>query len=175
MNEPRRSCSSAPPTTPPARSPRRSSSSPRRPSRVPNAEGRDGQRRPPRRLAAALGMTQPPTAATCRERLLADTSLLSHVLGRLSRDLPVTPVLVIDQAEEMFTLARSPVEEWGRGRVLEMIRQVGDRQRRLQADRLAANRILRPAGQHPASRPGRGRRRARVPARRPRRPRDGPT
>ena len=48
------------------------------------------------------------------------------MLGRLSRDLPVTLVLVIDQAEEMFTLARSPVEEWGRDRVLEMIRQVGD-------------------------------------------------
>ena len=49
------------------------------------------------------------------------------MLGLLSRPLPVTPVLVIDQAEEMFTLARSPGEEWARGRVLEMIRQIGDR------------------------------------------------
>ena len=46
----------------------------------------------------------------------------------LSGELPVTLVLVIDQAEEMFTLARSPAEEWARGRVLEMIRQIGDRQ-----------------------------------------------
>ncbi len=81
----------------------------------------------PAALALALGTTEPPTAAALSERLLADPSLLSHVLGRLSRPLPVTPVLVIDQAEEMFTLARSPDEDWGRGRVLEMIRQVGDR------------------------------------------------
>ena len=81
----------------------------------------------PAALALALGTTEPPTAAALSERLLADPSLLSQVLARLSRPLPVTPVLVIDQAEEMFTLARSPDEEWGRGRVLEMIRQVGDR------------------------------------------------
>ena len=81
----------------------------------------------PAELALALGTPEPPSAAELAERLLADTSLLSNVLGRLSRPLPVTPVLVIDQAEEMFTLARSAVEEWARGRVLEMIRQVGDR------------------------------------------------
>ena len=81
----------------------------------------------PAALALALGTNEPPTAAALSERMLDDPSLLSTILGRLSRPLPVTPVLVIDQAEEMFTLARSPDEEWGRSRVLEMIRQVGDR------------------------------------------------
>ena len=78
-------------------------------------------------LAAAVGTNEPPNATELGERLLADTSLLSHVLTRLSGELPVTLVFVIDQAEEMFTLARSPVEESARGRVLEMIRQIGDR------------------------------------------------
>ena len=62
----------------------------------------------PAALARALGTTEPPTAAALSDRLLEDPSLLSTILGMLSRALPVTPVLVIDQAEEMFTLARSP-------------------------------------------------------------------
>jgi len=79
-------------------------------------------------LAEALGVAEPPTAAAMAARLLTAPALLARVLSRLARALPVKLVLVIDQAEEMFTLARSPAEEWGRDRVLEMIRQVGDGQ-----------------------------------------------
>ena len=82
----------------------------------------------PTALADSLDLPAPPSAAELSQKLLDDTSLLSHVLSRLSRALPVTLLIVIDQAEEMFTLARSPDEERVRGRVLEMIRQVGDRQ-----------------------------------------------
>jgi len=79
-------------------------------------------------LTEALGVAEPPTASDMAARLLAAPALLARVLGRLARALPVTLVLVIDQAEEMFTLARSPAEAWGRDRVLEMIRQVADGQ-----------------------------------------------
>ena len=101
-------------TTRPARSPGRSSSSP--PSHLstqPRRARRSTQASPPR-PRPCMGTTEPPTAAALSERLLADPSLLSQVLARLSRPLPVTPVLVIDQAEEMFTLARSPDGSSGR-------------------------------------------------------------
>ena len=71
-------------------------------------------------------MTCSPTVLDLADRLLADTSLLARVLAHLSLTIPVTPVLVIDQAEEMFTLARSPTEEWCRDRAVEMIRKVGE-------------------------------------------------
>ena len=98
-----------------------------RPLNYPTPTGEAEEADLPAALAEALGVTEPPTAAALSERLLAEPSLLGRVLGRLSRNLPVTPVLVIDQAEEMFTLARSPAEDWDRERVLDMIRQVGDR------------------------------------------------
>ena len=78
-------------------------------------------------LAESVGLPEPPTAADLAEQLLADPSQLARTLAFLAHALPVTPVLVVDQAEEMFTLARSPEEEHGRDRVLEMFRQVGER------------------------------------------------
>ncbi len=99
-----------------------------RPLEYPTPTGETVKADIPALLAEALGVSEPPTAATLAARLLASPPLLARLLGRLARAMPATLVLVIDQAEEMFTLARSPDEERVRGRVLEMIRQVGDRQ-----------------------------------------------
>ena len=73
----------------------------------------------------------------------------------------------------MFTLARSPVEEWGRDRVLEMIRQVGDGRGDFKLIVSLRTEYYGRLVSALASRPGRGRRRARVPPDRPRRARDG--
>jgi hypothetical protein len=73
-----------------------------------------------------LGLTEAPTASALAERLLANPALLHGVLECLGQAVPVTPVLVIDQAEEVFTLARGPAEEYARDRVLEMLRHVAD-------------------------------------------------
>jgi WD40 repeat protein/tetratricopeptide (TPR) repeat protein len=78
----------------------------------------------PGELAAALGLAEVPTASALAERLLADPALLDGVLTRLGRVVPVTPVLVIDQAEEVFTLARGTREQRVRDRVLELLRHV---------------------------------------------------
>ncbi len=82
----------------------------------------------PALLAREMGATEFPSAATVAARLLVAPSLLARVLVSLSSALPVTLVLVIDQAEEMFTLARAPTDVWSRDRVLEMIRQVAESQ-----------------------------------------------
>jgi tetratricopeptide (TPR) repeat protein len=80
----------------------------------------------PWELATELDLAELPVAAVLADRLRDDPSLLARLLIRLSRVLPVTPVLVIDQAEEVFTLARSAAEDGGPERVLEMIRHVGE-------------------------------------------------
>jgi WD40 repeat protein/tetratricopeptide (TPR) repeat protein len=77
-------------------------------------------------LAEALGLAEVPTASALAERLLANPALLNAALGGVGRAVPVTPVLVIDQAEEVFTLARRPDEQFARDRVLEMLRHVAD-------------------------------------------------
>jgi tetratricopeptide (TPR) repeat protein len=46
-------------------------------------------------------------AGALRRGILADPDLLVDVLAALSSALPFTPVIVVDQAEEMFTLAES--------------------------------------------------------------------
>ena len=49
--------------------------------------------------------------------------LLGEILGKISEHLPFTPILIVDQAEEVFTLAETP-EETARGRQsLDMLRQ----------------------------------------------------
>jgi WD40 repeat protein len=58
-----------------------------------------------------------------RDVLSTDLSLLGRVLAELSLILPFTPVLVIDQAEEVFTLARTPADEDNRTQALEMLRR----------------------------------------------------
>jgi formylglycine-generating enzyme required for sulfatase activity len=59
-----------------------------------------------------------------RLALIADPGLLGRILGAIGDLLPFTAVLVVDQGEEVFTLARSP-EDQERGRLaLEMLRRV---------------------------------------------------
>ena len=58
-----------------------------------------------------------------RDALRADPSLLGQLLSDLARKLPFVPVLVIDQAEEVFTLARTAADEENRNLALEMLRR----------------------------------------------------
>ncbi len=61
--------------------------------------------------------------ATVRSLLHDDRSALGQILSAISKCLPFTVILVIDQGEEVFTLAQSP-EEQQRGRqALDMLRQ----------------------------------------------------
>jgi hypothetical protein len=69
------------------------------------------------------------TAAGLRAALLADAGLLAKLLTDLGELLPGAPVLVIDQAEEVFTLAQTlePAEALAnRKAALEMLRLAGE-------------------------------------------------
>lgn len=83
----------------------------------------------PGALGAALGLEPgveaPPGAvlSALRAELRADPGLLGRVLAEVARALPFAPVLVLDQAEEVFTLARTPEDETNRVLALEMIRR----------------------------------------------------
>jgi hypothetical protein len=72
-------------------------------------------------LRAALGGSDEPDAL--RSALGSDPALLGRVLSAVAAPLPFTPVLVIDQAEEVFTLARTPADEQNRIHMLEMLRR----------------------------------------------------
>ena len=62
------------------------------------------------------------THATVRGMLRADPAALGQVLAALGNSLPFTAILVIDQGEEVFTLAQTP-EDQQRGRqALDMLR-----------------------------------------------------
>jgi WD40 repeat protein len=65
-----------------------------------------------------------PSPAALRDALRADTSLLGRLLAALAERLPYTLVLVIDQGEEVFTLARTRQDEANRHLALEMLRRV---------------------------------------------------
>ena len=71
-------------------------------------------------LRAALGGRDGPDAL--RAELQTDPAALCRVLGAVASRLPFTSVLVIDQAEEVFTLARSPTDEESREHALEALR-----------------------------------------------------
>ena len=75
--------------------------------------------------------------------------------------LPYALVLVLDQAEEVFTLAKTPEEVAGRDHGAADAPAPGRRAGRREADRLAADRVLRPAAGPPAGGPARPDRRAR--------------
>jgi WD40 repeat protein len=64
-----------------------------------------------------------PGPAALRGALRADTSLLGRLLAALAERLPYTLVLVIDQGEEVFTLARTRQDEDSRHLALEMLRR----------------------------------------------------
>jgi tetratricopeptide (TPR) repeat protein len=68
--------------------------------------------------------SRPSSADALRTALQNDPTLLGRVLAALGDRLPYGPVLVIDQCEEVFTLARTPEEHENRRLALEMLRQV---------------------------------------------------
>jgi WD40 repeat protein len=75
----------------------------------------------PQLLTLLLG--RPPGVKELRERLQTEPAFLGRALAALGDVLPFGPLLVIDQAEEVFTLARKPEDQEGRRRVLELLRQ----------------------------------------------------
>jgi hypothetical protein len=75
-------------------------------------------------LPAVLGPW--PDVSSLRQALLAETTLLGRILADIGQRVPFTPVLVIDQAEEVFTLAREKGDEATRAASLEMLRQASE-------------------------------------------------
>jgi hypothetical protein len=64
-----------------------------------------------------------PEVPSLRAGLLKDRKLLGRLLTEIGSRLSYTPVLVIDQAEEIFTLARAPEDRVNREKTLEMLRE----------------------------------------------------
>jgi tetratricopeptide (TPR) repeat protein len=75
-------------------------------------------------LDEALGA--PADYAALREALRRDPQLLARILTRMADRLPHALVLVLDQAEEFFTLAREPEEIAGRDQALRMLQRLVD-------------------------------------------------
>ena len=75
-------------------------------------------------LDEALGTTA--NAATLRAALMADPGRLATLFKRLSAPLPHALVLVLDQAEELFTLAKTPEELAARDQALRLLQRVAD-------------------------------------------------
>ena len=69
---------------------------------------------------------RPADFATLRAALARDAGFFSTLLTRMAARLPHALVLVIDQAEELFTLARSPDEIAMRDHTLKMLQRVVD-------------------------------------------------
>jgi WD40 repeat protein len=65
-------------------------------------------------------------AATLRAALMADPSRLATLLERLAAPLPHALVLIVDQAEELFTLAKEPGEITSRDQALRLLQHVAD-------------------------------------------------
>jgi WD40 repeat protein len=63
---------------------------------------------------------------TLRQALLDDRKLLGRLMSELGERLPFTPVLVIDQAEEVFTLARERGDELVRAAALQILRETAE-------------------------------------------------
>ncbi len=75
-------------------------------------------------LDEALGTTA--DYATLREALRRDVHLLADVLARMAARLPHALVLVLDQAEEVFTLAKTPEEVASNAHALQMLQRLVD-------------------------------------------------
>jgi WD40 repeat protein len=75
-------------------------------------------------LDEALGTAA--DADTLRATLMADPGLLAVLLERLSAPLPHALMLVLDQAEELFTLAKEPWEITARDQALRLLQRVAD-------------------------------------------------
>ena len=74
-------------------------------------------------LAGQLG-GQPATPESLRGAMVDDPALLGRVLTAIAAALPFAPVLILDQAEEIFTLARTDAELRDRRAALDMLRLV---------------------------------------------------
>jgi tetratricopeptide (TPR) repeat protein len=68
----------------------------------------------------------PADYASLRAAMTRDTAFLKDLLTRLAARLPHALILVIDQAEELFTLARTPDEIEARDRALKMLQRTVD-------------------------------------------------
>ena len=78
-------------------------------------------------LAGALDIEGPVARPAVRAALLDDPARLDRALGALASAVPFTLVLVIDQAEEMFTLANPDGSGLAdRDRVLRMLSRIGE-------------------------------------------------
>ena len=64
--------------------------------------------------------------ATLRAALRHDVHLLANMISRMAGRLPYALVLVLDQAEEVFTLAKTPEEVAGRDHGLRMLQRLVD-------------------------------------------------
>jgi len=64
--------------------------------------------------------------ATLRAALRRDVHLLADMISRMAGSLPYALVLVLDQAEEVFTLAKTPEEVAGRDHGLRMLQRLVD-------------------------------------------------
>ena len=64
--------------------------------------------------------------ATLREALRHDVHLLADMISRMAGSLPYALVLVLDQAEEVFTLAKTAEEVSGRDHGLRMLQRLVD-------------------------------------------------
>ena len=90
------------------------------PLRYRNPAGRDVEVDLPDLVARIVGSATPVEPPALRAALLADRSLASRILDRMARELAKTMVLVIDQAEEIFTLHQGP-EDASRAWALEAL------------------------------------------------------
>lgn len=74
----------------------------------------------PALLAEYVGAGAEPSAL--REAMIADSTLLGRLLTDLADGLPLAPVLLIDQGEEVFTLESGPDASTARNESLELLR-----------------------------------------------------
>ena len=77
-----------------------------------------------RLIDKAIG--EPADFATLREALRRDSQLFAEILARIADRLPYALVVVFDQIEEVFTLAKTPEEVAGRDHALRMLQRVVD-------------------------------------------------
>ena len=115
-------------------------------------DGRAGGGRPAR-ASWPTPSDVPPTPPPCARPSATDTALLGRLLSDLAGRLPHNLVLVIDQVEEVFTLARTPEDAESRAAGLEMLRRAVAVQGDFKLIVCAADRVLRPPGRRPPPRP----------------------
>ncbi|HMD61860.1 MAG TPA: ATP-binding protein, partial [Opitutaceae bacterium] len=78
------------------------------------------------RLLIDQAVGAPADFATLREALRRDSQLFAEILARIAGRLPYALVLVFDQIEEVFTLAKTPEEVASRDHALRMVQRVVD-------------------------------------------------